>query len=111
MPPACQSRVACPRMALARWKDLCLDVADLSVAAGFWAPALGATVQRPPDDEIGWHVCADPEGNEFCVFAPRDDKPRGLYELVVDTAVPAAQAAWWAGVLGATAANDAGQPW
>jgi hypothetical protein len=40
------------------------------------APALqpvldaGATLLRPKDDEIGWHVCADPEGNEFCVFLP-----------------------------------------
>lgn len=28
----------------------------------------GATVIRPRDDDIGWHVAADPEGNEFCVF-------------------------------------------
>ncbi len=40
------------------------------------APALqpvldaGATLLRPKDGEIGWHVCADPEGNEFCVFIP-----------------------------------------
>ncbi|TCC42160.1 VOC family protein [Kribbella speibonae] len=40
------------------------------------APALqpvldaGATLLRPKDDEIGWNVCADPEGNEFCVFLP-----------------------------------------
>ena len=40
------------------------------------APALqpildaGATLLRPKDDEIGWHICADPEGNEFCVFLP-----------------------------------------
>ena len=40
------------------------------------APALepvldaGATLLRRKDDEIGWHVCADPEGNEFCVFLP-----------------------------------------
>ncbi|NIK57190.1 VOC family protein [Kribbella shirazensis] len=38
------------------------------------APALqpvldaGATLLRPKDDEIGWNICADPEGNEFCVF-------------------------------------------
>ncbi|MFC9690378.1 VOC family protein [Kribbella sp. NPDC056951] len=38
------------------------------------APALqpvldaGATLLRPRDNEIGWHICADPEGNEFCVF-------------------------------------------
>ena len=24
----------------------------------------------PQDDEIEWDVLADPEGNEFCVFAP-----------------------------------------
>lgn len=29
----------------------------------------GATVLREPDDEIGWTVLADPEGNEFCAFA------------------------------------------
>jgi catechol 2,3-dioxygenase-like lactoylglutathione lyase family enzyme len=28
----------------------------------------GATSLRSPDDEIRWHVLADPEGNEFCVF-------------------------------------------
>lgn len=32
--------------------------------------AAGARVVRPKDDEIGWHVLADPEGNEFCAFAP-----------------------------------------
>jgi hypothetical protein len=31
--------------------------------------AAGATVLRRPDDEIRWTVMADPEGNEFCVFA------------------------------------------
>ena len=31
--------------------------------------AAGATVLRLPDDEIRWTVMADPEGNEFCVFA------------------------------------------
>jgi Glyoxalase-like domain len=30
----------------------------------------GATLLRPRDEEIGWDVMADPEGNEFCVFAP-----------------------------------------
>jgi hypothetical protein len=32
--------------------------------------AQGARLLRAPDDEIAWHVFADPEGNEFCVFAP-----------------------------------------
>ncbi|HET9647468.1 MAG TPA: VOC family protein [Microlunatus sp.] len=31
--------------------------------------ASGATLQRRRDDEINWDVLADPEGNEFCVFA------------------------------------------
>ncbi len=40
------------------------------VLAGALRPLLdhGATVIRPRDDDIGWHVAADPEGNEFCVF-------------------------------------------
>ncbi len=29
----------------------------------------GATLLRHRDDEIGWDVLADPEGNEFCVFS------------------------------------------
>ena len=28
----------------------------------------GATLLRAKDGEIGWHVLADPEGNEFCAF-------------------------------------------
>jgi hypothetical protein len=30
----------------------------------------GAQPVRLRDDEIEWDVLADPEGNEFCVFAP-----------------------------------------
>jgi predicted enzyme related to lactoylglutathione lyase len=154
------------RMALARWKDLCLDAttpADPQPVARFWAdvlgltleerddgvtslrgdPAerttwvnpvperktvknrvhpdvrieldrvleLGATVLRSPDAEISWHLCADPGGNEFCVFAPADGGPRGFYELVVDTADPQAQADWWADVLGGTSGADPVHPW
>jgi hypothetical protein len=29
----------------------------------------GATILRPQDEEIDWTIMADPEGNEFCVFA------------------------------------------
>ena len=32
----------------------------------------GASLLRARDDEISWDVLADPEGNEFCVFAPED---------------------------------------
>ncbi|MFD0788635.1 VOC family protein, partial [Micromonospora azadirachtae] len=31
----------------------------------------GATLLRERDDEIDWWILADPEGNEFCAFAPR----------------------------------------
>lgn len=34
--------------------------------------AAGAAVVRPADHEIRWTVLADPEGNEFCAFAPAD---------------------------------------
>jgi hypothetical protein len=34
----------------------------------------GAVLLRARDAEIGWSVLADPEGNEFCVFA---DEPAG----------------------------------
>lgn len=30
--------------------------------------AAGATLLRPKGGDIGWHVLADPEGNEFCAF-------------------------------------------
>ena len=42
----------------------------IDVLATELAPILthGAQVLRPQDDEISWTVCADPGGNEFCVF-------------------------------------------
>jgi catechol 2,3-dioxygenase-like lactoylglutathione lyase family enzyme len=75
--------------------------------------AIGATVLRAPDDEISWHVLADPEGNEFCCFPRRPDHPEkdGFYELVVDADDPAAEASWWAEVLGATEGDADGVPW
>ncbi|NHC44799.1 VOC family protein [Motilibacter aurantiacus] len=33
----------------------------------------GARVLAEPDGEAGWHVLADPAGNEFCVFPPALD--------------------------------------
>ncbi|MFC4144710.1 VOC family protein [Micromonospora mangrovi] len=62
--------------------------------------AAGARLVREPDAEITWWVLADPEGNHFCAFAPRRDARPGVFELVVDSADPAAQARWWAGVVG-----------
>jgi catechol 2,3-dioxygenase-like lactoylglutathione lyase family enzyme len=45
---------------------------DVTLGAGVEVgdlEAAGATVLRVPDDEIRWTIMADPEGNEFCVFA------------------------------------------
>jgi hypothetical protein len=75
--------------------------------------ALGATVLRVPDDEISWHVLADPMGNEFCCFRRRPDQPDldGFVELVVDSADPPADASWWAEALGGVVAETDGVPW
>ncbi|WP_229399953.1 VOC family protein [Micromonospora okii] len=62
--------------------------------------AAGARLIREPDVEIDWWVLADPEGNQFCAFPPRPGAAPGPFELVVDSADPAAQATWWAGVVG-----------
>lgn len=34
----------------------------------------GATLLRPRGGDIGWHVLADPAGNEFCAFEPTADE-------------------------------------
>jgi len=44
---------------------------DVATSALDGLVAAGATVLRPQDDEIGWAVLADPDGNEFCAFLPR----------------------------------------
>jgi hypothetical protein len=41
---------------------------DLTVETVEPLLAAGATVLRAPDDEIDFHVLADPEGNELCAF-------------------------------------------
>ncbi|MCU1601298.1 MAG: hypothetical protein JWO22_2007 [Frankiales bacterium] len=63
------------------------------------------------DDHRGrerWVVRQDPAGLEWCAFGPGD--ALGPFELVVDAADPAAQAAWWAARTGGTVHND-GEPW
>jgi glyoxalase superfamily protein len=147
-------------MAIARFKDLCLDAGDPARLGTFWAAvlgrtweakddgdglvtgptpqhtiwvnrvpepktvkhrvhldvyatdlaaleALGATVLEPRHGARTWTVMADPEGGEFCAFL-RDELPaERLHGLVVDSADPAAQARWWAGVYGvAVTEND-----
>jgi hypothetical protein len=83
--------------------------------------AAGARLVREPDAEVDWWVLADPDGNQFCAFPPGTDKQRGVFELVVDSADPAAQARWWAGVVGGQVGGEgedytyltgaAGFPW
>jgi Glyoxalase-like domain len=41
---------------------------DVTVPAVAPLVEAGAVVLREPDGDIGWHVLADPEGNEFCAF-------------------------------------------
>jgi hypothetical protein len=71
----------------------------------------GATVLHEPSPGWEWHVLADPEGNELCVFGlePRD----WATALVVDSGDPVRVAAWWADVLGATlsAGSDGRKRW
>ncbi len=74
--------------------------------------ALGARVlSRPADTGFGWHVMADPEGNEFCAFE-RDEPPAvRLHGIGVDCVDPGRVARWWADVLGAEAVHDEGGWW
>ncbi len=60
-------------MPLAMFKDFCIDANDPNVPGSTRRHLLdaGATLVRHRDDDIGWHVLADPEGNEFCVFGPQ----------------------------------------
>jgi Glyoxalase-like domain len=44
------------------WDVTCDDVSGLVDR--------GATVLAEPTPATGWHVLADPDGNEFCAFAP-----------------------------------------
>ena len=65
--------------------------------------ALGATVLEPAEETgFKWTVMADPEGGEFCAFLrdPAELPAYRLHGVVIDCLDPAAQAAWWGGVLG-----------
>ncbi|WP_305789357.1 VOC family protein [Symbioplanes lichenis] len=61
--------------------------------------AAGATIVRPPGDDPWW-VLADPEGNTFCAYASVDDRPAGVFQLVVKCRQPLALANWWSRVIG-----------
>ena len=95
-------------MALARWKDLCIDAIDAHALAGFWGPVLGRQVERQdngdavlrggrPEDTI-W-VNAVPEAKRV--------KHRVHLDLNAASIDPIVQ-------LGATVllpASESGAPW
>lgn len=64
----------------------------------------GFLVRRPGPDP--WYVLADPEGNEFCAYPAVDERPPGIFELVVKCREPHRLAAWWARVLGGDVADE-----
>lgn len=151
-------------MAIARFKDLCLDAGDPAALGGFWAAvlgrawepgesrengigrmtgptprhtiwvnqvpegrtvkhrvhldiyardlagleALGAAVVEPQHGNRTWTIMADPEGGEFCAFLRPEVPAERLHGLVVDSADPAAQARWWAGIYGVSVTENDG---
>ncbi|QXC62914.1 hypothetical protein KSP35_09080 [Aquihabitans sp. G128] len=140
-------------MAIASYKDLCIDAGDVPLVARFWGELLGLEVEVRGDgvaslaraghvvlwvnpvpepkvvknrvhldlwvgpgtdlaargavllaEDGGFQVWADPEGNELCAFPPPEgvvlDEPARWFALCTDSARPAEDAAWWAGVVG-----------
>lgn len=137
-------------MALARWKDLCIDATRPAEVGRFWADALdldasplddgdwvlrgvrpeqtvwvnevaepktvknrvhldlvrrsttplvalgGHVLREVMDGGESWVVVDDPDGAELCIFDTAQGEPSAL---VVDSVDPAAQAVWWADVL------------
>ncbi|MEH1028584.1 VOC family protein [Micromonospora profundi] len=82
--------------------------------------AAGARLVGEPAGDAGWWVLNDPEGNSFCAFPVGAGTQPGPSALVVASADPAAQAAWWARVVGgavehgpgnASVVGAAGFPW
>lgn len=65
----------------------------------------GARLIRPPGDDP-WYVLADPEHNHFCAFPAVDDRPPGVFELVVKCPSPHTLAPWWARALGGQVAIE-----
>ncbi|WP_153040145.1 VOC family protein [Actinoplanes sp. TFC3] len=67
--------------------------------------AAGATVVREPGTDPWW-VLADPEGNQFCGFPSVDERPAGVFELVVKCRDAHSLAFWWGRVLGGAVAHE-----
>jgi hypothetical protein len=78
---------------------------DVHVAAVSDLTELGASIL---DETQPWTVLADPEGGELCAFVrePEAVPDYRVYEVVVDSAGPAAIAAWWAQRYAAEVCHD-----
>jgi hypothetical protein len=85
---------------------------DVRLPDGDPAPllALGGAVERASGEPDPWWVLRDPQGVNVCVFGPHPADPSALgpFELVVDSADPAAIAAWWAARTGGTVGTRPG---
>ena len=64
--------------------------------------AHGATPADIGQEDVGWVVLADPEGNELCVLYPRDDyvAAGAVAAIVLDTPDPGALAPFWTEAAG-----------
>ncbi|NNG37454.1 VOC family protein [Nakamurella aerolata] len=62
--------VADPKQVKNRWH---WDVLALNNNAVDELQSRGATVLRGPNEAANWTVMADPQGNEFCVFPPKEE--------------------------------------
>ncbi len=89
-----------------RQTDVLLPVDDARVHVDLRLPGstpdrlleAGARVVRAPGEDP-WYVLMDVEDNEFCAFPAADDRPAGIFELVVKTSDALGSARWWARVL------------
>jgi hypothetical protein len=86
---------------------------DLHTDAVETLVALGARIAPVQDDEDGWTVMEDPEGNELCAFVRRPDRVPAYkaYEVVVDCADPERLGQWWADVFDVELKSDEGKDW
>ncbi len=65
----------------------------------------GAQIVRTPGADP-WYVLTDPEGSEFCAYPSVDDRPPGIFELVVKCRDAHDLARWWGRVLGGQVAIE-----
>lgn len=79
---------------------------DVYVASLDDLAALGSRRAPGWPDFPRWTVMADPETGEYCAFLRPEPPEERLHGLVVDSADPASQARWWAGVVGGRVVDD-----